>query len=321
MRHVIANAVVGDDIYGEDPSVNELEDYAAKLFRKEAALFVTSGTQGNTIAILAQTEPGNEVLVEADAHIFWYEGAAASAIGGVQLHPVPGTKGILNPQDIVDRVRAKNVHFPPSKLLCIENTHNRAGGTCWSLDEVNQAAEAAHSKGLKVHMDGARIFNASVAKSIPVWEYTKNIDSVQCCLSKGLGAPVGSLLVGSEELIEKARYWRKRLGGAMRQAGVIAAAGLYALKHNIQRLEKDHELAQKLAQGLKDLGLSVDPKNVETNMVMLPIFDAELILDKLKAKGILAGLSRPGVIRFVTHLDIAEKDIDLTLQTIAKILD
>lgn len=318
MRQAIANAEVGDDIYGEDPTVNQLQEYASQLFQKEAALFLTSGTQGNTIAILSQTEPGTEVLVEADAHIFWYEGGASAALGGVQLHPVPGKKGIMTPEDVLSRIRAKNVHFPPTKLLCLENTHNRAGGSCWSLDEVKAIAEAAHSKELKVHMDGARIFNASVAKKIPVGDYAKEVDSVQFCLSKGLGAPVGSMLVGSKEFIDTARFWRKRLGGAMRQAGILASAGLYALKHNIERLEEDHNLAKKLARGLETLGFDVNPNEVETNMVMLPYSDAGSLLEKLKQKNILAGLSKPGVIRFVTHLDISSQDIDYTLRTIAE---
>lgn len=319
MRKAIAEAEVGDDIYGEDPTVNQLQEYAAQLFEKEAALFLTSGTQGNTIAILSQTEPGSEVLVEADAHIFWYEGGASAALGGIQLHQVPGKKGIMTTEDVLSRIRSENVHFPPTKLLCLENTHNRAGGTCWSLEEVNSVAEAAHSKGLKVHMDGARIFNASVAKKIPVKDYTKEVDSVQFCLSKGLGAPVGSMLVGSKEFIDKARFWRKRLGGAMRQAGILASAGLYALEHNIERLEEDHALAKKLACGLKALGLDVNLNEVETNMVMLPYADADSLLEKLRQKNILAGLSKPGVIRFVTHLDVSFNDIDYTLETIAKL--
>lgn len=320
MRQVMANAEVGDDIYGEDPTVNELQSYAAKLFHKEAALFVTSGTQGNTIAILSQTEPGNEVLVEENCHIFWYEGAAAAALAGVQLHPVPGNKGILKPDDILSRVRTKNVHFPPSRLLCIENTHNRAGGTCWSLGEVKDVSAAAHSKGLKVHMDGARIFNAAIATGVSVADYAKEVDSVQFCLSKGLGAPIGSLLVGSADFIDKAKHWRKRLGGAMRQAGIIAAAGLYALKNNVNRLEEDHALAKKLASGLKNMGLDVDPTKTETNMVMLPFKGADELLVKLKEHDILAGLSKPGIIRFVTHLDVSAKDIDYVLETIKKVL-
>lgn len=320
MRQVMANAEVGDDIYGEDPTVNELQSYAAKLFDKEAALFVTSGTQGNTIAVLSQTEPGNEVLVEENCHIFWYEGAAAAALAGVQLHPVPGNKGILKPDDILSRVRTKNVHFPPSRLLCIENTHNRAGGTCWSLDEVKAVSAAAHSKGLKVHMDGARIFNAAIARGVPVASYAKEVDSVQFCLSKGLGAPIGSMLVGSADFIDKAKHWRKRLGGAMRQAGIIAAAGLYALKNNVDRLDKDHAIAKKLAFGLKNMGLDVDPAKTETNMVMLRYKAADELLVKLKEYNILAGLSTPGVIRFVTHLDVSEKDIDYVLETIQKLV-
>ncbi len=320
MRQVMANAEVGDDIYGEDPTVNELQSYAAKLFHKEAALFVTSGTQGNTIAILSQTEPGNEVLVEENCHIFWYEGAAAAALAGVQLYPVPGNKGILKPDDILSRVRTKNVHFPPSRLLCIENTHNRAGGTCWSLGEVKDVSAAAHSKGLKVHMDGARIFNAAIATGVSVADYAKEVDSVQFCLSKGLGAPIGSLLVGSADFIDKAKHWRKRLGGAMRQAGIIAAAGLYALKNNVNRLEEDHALAKKLASGLKNMGLDVDPTKTETNMVMLPFKGADELLVKLKEHDILAGLSKPGIIRFVTHLDVSAKDIDYVLETIQKLV-
>lgn len=321
MRHVILNSEVGDDIYGEDPSVNALEAYAAKLFDKEAALFLTSGTQGNTIAILAQTEPGSEVLVEKDAHIFWYEGGAASAIGGVQLHPVPGHKGVMEGEDIEARIRAKgNVHFPQTALVCVENTHNRAGGTCWSLNQLKEVKDVADNHDLKVHMDGARIFNASIATGVLVKDYAKYVDTVQFCLSKGLGAPVGSILVGPEEVIEKARFWRKRLGGAMRQAGIIASAGLYALKNNVDRLALDHKLAKKLATGLQDLGLDVNPLNVQTNMVMLPYTDCESLLLKLKKKGVLAGLSTPDVIRFVTHLDVTEEDIDTTLKTISELI-
>ena len=321
MREVIFNAEVGDDIYGEDPSINELEAYSAELFGKEAALFVTSGTQGNTLAILSQTQPGNEVIVESNAHIFWYEGGAACAIGGVQLHPVPGTRGVMTGADVEARIRTKgNVHFPQTALVCLENTHNRAGGTYWSLDQVKEVKDVADKHGLKVHMDGARIFNASVATGTPVKEYAKYVDTVQFCLSKGLGAPVGSVLVGPKETIQKARFWRKRLGGAMRQAGIIASAGLYALQHHIDRLEDDHKLAKKLALGLKNLGLDVDPDSVKTNMVMLRYADCDRLLAKLKEKGILAGLSVPGVIRFVTHLDITEEDIDTTIKTIAELI-
>ncbi len=314
MRKAMAEAEVGDDVYGEDPTVNELESYAAKLFGKEAGLFVVSGTMGNQVSIMAHTSRGDEVILEAESHIYHYEVGAMAVLSGVMPHPVPGVNGVMDPEDVERAIRPDNIHFPRTSLIAIENTHNRAGGRVIPLDNMKEIYSIAKEHGLKVHLDGARIFNASIASGIPVYEYAKYADSVMFCLSKGLGAPVGSVVVGDEEFISRARRARKMLGGGMRQAGIIAAAGLVALKTMIDRLKEDHENAKYLAVGLRDLGYRVDPDSVETNMVMVDVENAPEFVEKLRRNGVLSNAISTTRIRLVTHKDVSRDDIEYALE-------
>lgn len=246
-------AEVGDDVYGEDPTVNKLEEIAANILGKEAALFVTSGTQGNQIAGLVHCKTGQEVIMEAQAHLFLYEAAALSAFAGVQIRTLTGERGAMKPSDVEAAIRGDDIHEPETGLICIENTHNKAGGAVIPLENMKEIYQIAKRYGIPVHLDGARLFNASVASQVPVQEFAKYTDSVQFCLSKGLGAPVGSIIAGSSDFILKARKWRKRLGGGLRQAGVLAAPGIIALEENVNLLEVDHENAKQLAEGLQNI--------------------------------------------------------------------
>src|SRR5215210_6085300 len=251
MRRAMAGAALGDDVFGEDPTVNRLEEYVAALLGKEAALYCPSGTMTNQIGVHVGTGRGDEVLLHEDAHIFNYEAGAPAFLSGVQVRPVPGEGGVVAPETLRAAVRPENVHFPRPKLLCLENTHKVAGGKVFPLEEFASVAAEARSLGLKVHLDGARLFNAEVATGIPAREWCEHAETVSVCSSKGLGAPVGSLLAGDEETIREARRIRKAFGGGMRQAGVIAAASLYAFEHHVERLAEDHERAKRLAAGLE----------------------------------------------------------------------
>ena len=258
MRRAMAEAEVGDDVYGEDPTVNRLEECAAEILGKEAALFVTSGTQGNQIAILCHAGPGDEIILEADSHIFYYEAGAASALAGVQTRPLPGRRGMMDPADVEGAIRGDDIHFPRTALICLENTHNRAGGAVLPLDRMAALREVADHR-IPVHLDGARLFNAAVAMGVDVREFARFADSVSVCLSKGLGAPVGSLLAGEKAFIDEARQWRKRLGGGMRQAGVIAAPALLALTEwwngwrRITRMPGDWPLPWRKRKGFRSI--------------------------------------------------------------------
>lgn len=260
MRRAMAEAEVGDDVYGEDPTVRELEETGAALVGQEAGLFVPSGTMGNQVAVLTHTRRGDEVFLEAESHIYYYEVGDIAALAGAQPRPIPGSRGRFTAADLRAAVREPNIHYPNPRLVCLENTHNRAGGAVWRPEEVDAVVEAAHELGLAIHLDGARLFNAAVALGLPAARLARGVDSVMFCLSKGLGAPVGSLLCGPAEWIERARKERKRLGGGMRQAGILAAAGLWALRHNVERLAEDHANARWLAEQLAQIrGLRVDP--------------------------------------------------------------
>src|SRR5213593_557869 len=260
MREAMARAEVGDDVWEEDPTVRRLEEVAARRTGKEAALFVSSGTQGNLVSVLTQTRPGQEIILDADSHIFNYEVAGAAMFGGVQTLPVKTARGFLTPEQVREHVRPSNVHIPVTGLVCLENTHNRHGGTCCTPEEIEEVAAAAHGQGVPVHLDGARLFNAAVALGRPLTHFTRPVDSVTFCLSKGLAAPVGSLVCGSGEFIARARRVRKMLGGGMRQVGVLAAAGLLALETMVDRLAEDHDHAKRLARGLAALPrLRLDP--------------------------------------------------------------
>ncbi len=321
MREAMARAVVGDDVFGEDPTVRELEALAAQMVGKEAAVFVPSGTMGNLVAVLTHTQKGDAVLLEAEAHIYYYEVGSISAVAAVLPWPIAGTAGYIAPDQVRSAVRPPNVHFPPLRLLCLENTHNRAGGMPYGPEEMVAVCETAHELGLAVHLDGARIFNAAVALGVTPSALTRSVDSVMFCVSKGLSAPVGSLLVGSSEFIGRARRFRKMLGGGMRQAGVLAAAGLVALRTMVSRLAEDHRNAQRLARSIATIpGLHVDLNRVRTNMVLVGVTDAGLtaseLATRLRAEGVLVSAIGPATVRMVTHRHISAAMVDRAVEVI-----
>lgn len=312
MRRAMVEAAVGDDVFGEDPTVNRLEEYVADLLDKEAALYAPSGTMTNQIAIHINTRRGDEVLLHEDAHIFNYEAGAPALLSGVQIRPLPGEGGVVSPGALRAAVRPENVHFPRPRLLCLENTHNAAGGKVYPLDDFAATAEEARNLNLKVHLDGARLFNAQAATGIPAREWCAHADTVSVCSSKGLGAPVGSLLAGDAETIREARRARKAFGGGMRQAGVIAAGSLYAFENHVDRLSEDHERARRLARGLRDAGYRVEEP--ETNIVLLATEDQQSLIRALAAEGVLATPGRAGYVRLCTHLDVNDRDIDAVVE-------
>jgi threonine aldolase len=324
MREAMNNAEVGDDVFQEDPTVNQLEELAAKKVGKEAALFVPSGTMGNLIAVLTHCQRGDEVILEMDSHIYYYEVGGMSAVAGVIPRLIIGDKGIPNPQDIKMALRDENLHYPKTTLICLENTHNRAGGTITSPEVIEEIYQLVHQRNIQVHLDGARIFNAAIALNIEPALLTKNVDSVMFCLSKGLSAPVGSILAGSKEFIQRARKNRKMLGGGMRQAGILAAAGIIALEQMMERLKEDHKNARILGEGLANIsGIKVDLETIQTNMVYFDLqesgMDTYQFLPKLAKYNIL-GLPRPPTkVRLVTHYGISEEDIYATIKAIKEI--
>jgi threonine aldolase len=321
MRKAMFEAEVGDDVYREDPTVNRLEAMAAMMMGKDAALFTTSGTQGNLIAVLAQTHHGNEIIVGNEAHMLWYEVGGAAALGGVTMRTVPNDScGRLNLDDIDRAIRTKNIHYPETALLCLENTHNRCGGKVLTTEYTDDVCSLAHARGLKVHLDGARIFNAAVAEGVKASALARNVDSVALCLSKGLGAPVGSLLCGSNDFVERARKFRKMLGGGMRQAGVIAAAGIVALETMVDRLAEDHANARHLAQGLAGIkGITLAQNDVPTNIVMFelsPELSVGEFMRGLEEAGVKVGLRDDRPFRAVTHWMVSSPDIEEALARI-----
>ena len=325
MREAMNNAEVGDDVYQEDPTINQLEELAAKKLGKEAALFVPSGTMGNLIAALTHCQRGDEVILEMDSHIYYYEVGGMSAVAGVIPRLIAGDKGILDPQDIKRALREENLHYPKTTLICVENTHNRAGGTIIPPEIIEEICQLGHERNIQVHLDGARIFNAAVALNIEPALLTKNVDSVMFCLSKGLSAPVGSILAGSKEFIQRARKNRKMLGGGMRQAGILAAAGIIAIENMVERLGEDHKNARILGEGLADIGgIKVDLKTIQTNMVYFDLnksgMDTYQFLPKLAEYNILGSPQPPTKVRLVTHYGINEDDIYATIKAIKKIV-
>ena len=319
MREAMARAEVGDDVWEEDPTVRRLEEIAARRTGKEAALFVSSGTQGNLVSVLAQTRAGQEVILDADSHVFNYEGAGAAVFGGVQTLPVKTERGFLSPDQVREHIRPSNIHIPTTGLVCLENTHNRHGGTCCTPEQIEAVAAAAHAAGVPVHLDGARLFNAAVALKRPAAEFARPVDSVTFCLSKGLGAPVGSVICGSSEFIGRARRVRKMLGGGMRQAGIIAAAGIVALERMVDRLAGDHANARRLAEGLAKLpGLVVDLASVQTNIVIVRVDGGPAVTEALvrgcAARKVKVHAMGPAAIRCVTHKDVDGEDITRTLE-------
>jgi threonine aldolase len=321
MRRAMAQADVGDDVFGEDPTVNRLQERAAELFGREAALLVPSGTMGNQIAIKVHTQPGDEVILEEASHIFNSEMAMMAAFSGVIPRPIPSERGWLRWEQIESAIRPNVYYYAQTRLICLENTHNFKGGGIYPLEWAREIIEKAHERGLKVHLDGARIFNAAVATGRSVKELTEGFDSVMFCLSKGLGAPVGSMLVGSAEFMKEARRVRKMLGGGMRQVGILAAAGLYALEHHIERLAEDHENAQILAQALKEIP-EVRLEPVETNIIIFELTKtpAEKLITELKKRNILALAIGPRRVRLVTHLDVTRADVLRAARALQEIL-
>ncbi len=325
MRAAMANAEVGDDVYGEDPTVNKLEKRAAEIFEKEAALFVPTGCMGNLISIKIWTHHGNEVICDVLGHVNLYELASMSAIAGCMPRPVQGIDGILNWKLIEAAIRPKIYYDSQTALVCLENSHNMAGGMLYSSAQIAEICEHAHAVKLKVHLDGARVFNAAVALGESVAEISRKVDSVMFCLSKGLGAPVGSMIVGSQEFIDKGRVYRKMFGGGMRQAGVLAAAGLIALEKSPARLHIDHENAQLLAKAVASIpGLRIDPAKVRTNIV---IFDcsqtgktAVELCDALAEHGVLAQDTALHSVRFVTHCDVDRAGIERAIGVLREVV-
>ncbi|HKS26661.1 MAG TPA: GntG family PLP-dependent aldolase [Pyrinomonadaceae bacterium] len=328
MRRAMMDAEVGDDVYGEDPTVNRLQERAAEIFEKEAALFVPTGSMGNQIAVKLHTRPGTEVLIEERGHIYNFEMAAMSAVAGALARPVKSNdgSGILSWQDIEGALHTGGAYYvAPTGMIALENSHNLAGGTLLTAERTEEICERAHSLKIPVHLDGARIFNAACALETNVSSLARPVDSVMFCLSKALGAPVGSMLLGSRDFIEDARCWRKLLGGGMRQAGVLAAAGLVALEETPKRLPEDHANAKRLAFGLAELsGISIDPERVVTNIVLFDVSGtgktADEICARLQERGVLAS-GFGSSIRMVTHYDVSSEDIDRALQAIRQSLD
>lgn len=316
MRAAMAAAVVGDDVFGEDPTVNALEARVAAMLGKEAGLFVPTGTMANQVAIRCLTEPGDEVILEADAHPFHYEAGAAAVISGVTIRLVPGVRGVLDPEAVRAAVRPPNVHHAPARLLSVENTANRGGGTVMSAAHCAALAGVAREAGLHTHLDGARLWNAHAATGDSLADYAAPFDLVSVCFSKGLGAPAGSMLVGSRALLERARRFRKLLGGGMRQVGVLAAACDYALTYHLPRLGEDHARARRLWAGLAEQGWRVeDPP--QSNMVYLRADDAPALARRLEAAGVRAVALAWDRLRLVTHLDVDDAGISRALDAFA----
>jgi len=324
MIEAIRTAKLGDDVFGEDPTVNRLEALAAEKMGKERALLVTSGTQANLVSLMAQTKRGDEVILEAECHTYYYEVGGISAVAGLIPRPLKGVRGSLNPDDVESAIRPKNIHFPEATLVCLENTHNRAGGAVIQPSVMRKVHDVAGSHGLQLYMDGARIFNAAVALGVDVKELTKHVDSLMFCLSKGLSAPIGSIVVGNSQFIERARRIRKMLGGGMRQAGIIAAPGIIAIEKMVDRLREDHENAKYLANGLAKLnGVSLDPSSVETNIVIfevnIPGVDSERIASMLAEKGVQTLSIDNNRMRAVTHRGIERGDIQYAMDAFREV--
>ncbi|MFN2581509.1 MAG: low specificity L-threonine aldolase [Candidatus Dormibacteria bacterium] len=323
MRAAMAAAEVGDDVWGEDPTVRRLEAMTAQLLDKVAGVFVPSGTMGNLAAVAAQTRPGDEVIIDSLAHILVNEVGGASAIAGVQLRAVDDPTGVPDASTVDAAVREANIHFPVSRLLCIENTHNRRGGGAVEAARVHESAHAAHAHKLRVHCDGARLFNAAIALDVAAARLVEPCDTVSVCLSKGLGAPVGSVVCGDADVIDEVRRWRKRLGGGMRQAGIIAAAGIYALEHNVARLADDHANAALIADRLRDArGCAVVQPAVPTNIVVIETdADSASVLAHAADDGVLVSRVGPHALRCVTHLGIDATHARRAADVLASVVD
>ncbi|TVQ25721.1 MAG: low-specificity L-threonine aldolase [Leptolyngbya sp. DLM2.Bin15] len=323
MRQAIAQAPVGDDVLGDDPTVQALETYVAQLLGKEAAVYMPSGTMTNQVALRVHTEPGDEVILEAEAHIYYYEGGGPAALSGVMCRLVTGQQGIFSAQDVISVLRPADPHFPRTRLVCLENTHNRGGGRIFPLSNIQAIAEICRDRHLKLHLDGARFWNACVATGLSPADYAAPFDTISVCFSKGLGAPVGSALVGSAADMQRARRFRKLFGGGMRQAGLLAAGALYALQHHYDRLADDHAHAQILAQSLAEIpGIQVNPADVQTNIVVFqtPGRDAVAVADQLDQQGVRVLPVGPHALRAVTNLMVSRAQIQQVPERVQAVL-
>lgn len=325
MLEAIMHAKLGDDVYGEDPTVNELQELAAEKLGKEAALLVPSGTQANLTSLMSNCNRGEQVILESESHIYWYEAGGISAIAGLFPWPIQTSTGAFNIEELGSAIRPKNIHYPKSTLICIENTHNRHGGTIITPEQIETINEMAKKHSIKLYMDGARIFNAAVGLELDPKDFTKHVDNLMFCLSKGLSCPVGSLIVGKHDFIEKARKIRKLLGGGMRQAGIIAAPGIIALEKMTARLKTDHENAKLLAELLSKIKrIQIDSKRIQTNIVTFHFnssaIDDDSFIQELRENGVLALTSGKNNVRLVTHRGIEKEDIEKTAATIERIL-
>jgi len=324
MLDAMTSAALGDDVWGDDPTVNALQDRCAAMFEKEDACFVPSGTMANQLAIRSQTQPGDEIIVHGESHIVRYEAGAAAALSGCTFAIATGDRGFFTVEDLHGLVRPEDAHFGNSRLVVLENTHNRGGGSIWPLEQLKEVCEAAHQLGLRTHLDGARIWNASVASGIELATWAESFDTVSACFSKGLGCPAGSIVVGDKDTIHAVRRFRKMFGGGMRQSGILAGAAIYALDHHLDRLADDHTNAKILAKGLQNIdGVSCSVKNTETNLVFFDLDschgDGESFCRKLWENGVRAESLDAQRIRFVTHLGNTPTDIDHAIQTTANI--
>lgn len=325
MRQAMMEAEVGDDVFGEDPTINRLQEMISELTGKEAALFVASGTQGNEVCISAHTEPGKEIIVGKESHIFNYECGGPSLLSGVQMYPVNDNNGTVSLDQIKAAVRHVDVHYPQTNLICLENTHNRAGGVILPLENIKEISEFARSINLKIHLDGARLWNASVATGISLKEYCQYFDSVSLCFSKGLGAPVGSIVVGEKDFIHRVHYYRKVFGGGMRQAGILAAACIHSVENHFERLKEDHQRAKRFAEAISEIpAIKVDLETIQTNIVIFdvdkPGFVAEEFLITLQKNGVLMLEIDPNRIRAVTHLDLIDEDLEKAIDVLSNLL-
>ncbi len=321
MYEAMQTAFLGDDVLEDDPSVIELERLSAQVTRKEAAMFVPSGTMGNQIAVATHTKPGDAMIIEQEAHILYYEVGAPAVLNGVVSWTLPSHNGTMDPNDVEKRILKPNLHTPGTALVCLENTHNRAGGAITPIETMKAYRAIADKAGIKVHLDGARVFNAAVALGVPVGDITGQVDTVSFCLSKGLGAPVGSVLAGPAEFIERARIWRKRLGGGMRQAGLLAACGVYAVQHNVDRLADDHARAKKIAAGLAGLpGISVSADATETNIVLIETEKPAAEWQKILAEnGLWCFPVAENRLRLVFHLDVDDAKTERAIEIFQKL--
>ena len=327
MRRAIFEAVVGDDVYGEDPTTNRLQEMVAEMLGKQGAIYVSSGTMGNLLSIMVNTKPGDEIIMDAQGHIFYYEAAGPSAVCGVQINLVDGIRGAISREQVEAKIRgAGDPHLPRTSLVVIENTHNRWGGAVIPIDKIVGVRELCEERGIKMHMDGARLLNAQVASGISAKEYSRYFDTVTICFSKGLGAPMGSMIAGDIETIEKVKRARKMIGGGQRQVGFAAAAAIYALENNIERLSDDHDNAKRLAEALADMpGVVLNPDDVETNIVYFTVSGSsvsyiDVVIEMSKREILMLPIGEDRI-RCVTHLGIGKRDIDTTISAFSEIFE